>query len=335
MKNIAKRPAEDREALFRNTAEKMGINEAIIEKDFWVCWTLDHLFHDCPWKNNLTFKGGTSLSKAYGLIDRFSEDIDLILDWCILDYDKDEPWMVRSKNQQDHFNKEADHRAEDFLKDIFLPQIQNDLSEKLGSSVHMGILHDNKQTITFQYPNSFSDGSILQEIRLEIGPLAACSPSGWQTIQPYSAEKYSHLFEQKSTDVLTVHPERTFWEKVLILHSVANLPDEKKVPLRYSRHYYDVVKMGDSDVKIKAFADLDLLEMVKKFKMKFYPLSWANYEQISVGDIHLLPSERHMAELKSDYFSMQSMIYGDTLSFEDLLEKLGKLQDEIQELLKT
>ncbi len=129
MKNIAKRPAEDREALFRNTADKMGINEAIIEKDFWVCWMLNHLFHDCPWKNTLTFKGGTSLSKAYGLIDRFSEDIDLIIDWCILDYDKDEPWKDRTKNQQDHFNKEANHRAEEFLKDIFLPQITNDLSE--------------------------------------------------------------------------------------------------------------------------------------------------------------------------------------------------------------
>jgi len=334
MKNIGKRPAEDREALFRNTADKMGINEAIIEKDFWVCWMLDYLFHDCPWKNTLTFKGGTSLSKAYGLIDRFSEDIDLILDWCILDYDKDEPWKDRTKNQQDHFNKEANHRAEEFLKDIFLPQITNDLSEELGISVDMGILADDKQTITFRYPHGFSDASILQEIRLEIGPLAACTPSGWETIQPYSAEKYPNLFGQKSTDVLTVHPERTFWEKILILHSVAILPKGKPVPLRYSRHYYDVVKMGDSKVKAKAFADLDLLEMVTKFKMKFYPLSWANYEQVFAGEIRLLPSDVHMAALKSDYSRMQSMMYGDVLDFEEILEKLGALQDDIQQLLK-
>ena len=335
MKNIGKRPAEDREALFRNTADKMGINEAIIEKDFWVCWMLDYLFHDCPWKNTLTFKGGTSLSKAYGLIDRFSEDIDLILDWCILDYDKDEPWKDRTKNQQDHFNKEANHRAEEFLKDIFLPQITNDLSEELGISVDMGILADDKQTITFRYPHGFSDASILQEIRLEIGPLAACTPSGWETIQPYSAEKYPNLFGQKSTDVLTVHPERTFWEKILILHSVANLPEGKPVPLRYSRHYYDVVKMGDSEVKTKAFTDLDLLEMVTKFKMKFYPLSWANYEQVFAGEIRLLPSDVHMAALKSDYSRMQSMMYGDVLDFEEILEKLGALQEEIQQLMKT
>lgn len=335
MKNIAKRPAEDREALFRNTADKMGINEAIIEKDFWVCWMLDYLFHECPWKNNLTFKGGTSLSKAYGLIDRFSEDIDLILDWCILDYEKDEPWKDRTKNQQDHFNKEADRRAEIFLKDLFLPQIRNDLSEELGISVDMGILDNDKQTIIFRYPNGFSDASILQEIRLEIGPLAACTPAGWEMIQPYSAEKYPNLFGQKSTDVLTVHPERTFWEKILILHSVANLTEGKPVPLRYSRHYYDVVKMGDSEVKTQAFADLDLLKTVTKFKMKFYPISWAKYEQVFDGEIRLLPSDNHRADLKSDYSRMQSMMYGDVLDFGEILEKLGTLQDEIQILMKT
>ncbi len=75
MRKIATIPARDREALFRNTAAKMGMSEAIIEKDFRVCYMLDYLFHRCEWKDNLAFKGGTSLSKAYGLIERFSEDI--------------------------------------------------------------------------------------------------------------------------------------------------------------------------------------------------------------------------------------------------------------------
>ena len=80
MRKIATIPARDREALFRNTAAKIGMSEAIIEKDFWVCYMLDYLFRRYAWKDNLAFKGGTSLSKAYGLIERFSEDIDLILD---------------------------------------------------------------------------------------------------------------------------------------------------------------------------------------------------------------------------------------------------------------
>ena len=81
MRNVARLPESDRRELFRNTADKMGLNDAIVEKDFWVCFTLDYLFHRCPWKDAITFKGGTSLSKAFNLISRFSEDIDLILDW--------------------------------------------------------------------------------------------------------------------------------------------------------------------------------------------------------------------------------------------------------------
>ena len=89
MRNIARLSDNDRRELFRNTADKMGLNDAIVEKDFWVCFTLDYLFHRSPWKESITFKGGTSLSKAFHLISRFSEDIDLILDWRVLGYGKD------------------------------------------------------------------------------------------------------------------------------------------------------------------------------------------------------------------------------------------------------
>ena len=92
MIEIAKLSADDRRELFHNTAAKIGLNDAIIEKDFWVCLTLDYLFHRSPWKEAVTFKGGTSLSKGYHLISRFSEDIDLILDWRVLGYRVDEPW---------------------------------------------------------------------------------------------------------------------------------------------------------------------------------------------------------------------------------------------------
>ena len=99
MRNVARLPESDRRELFRNTADKMGLNDAIVEKDFWVCFTLDYLFHRCPWKETITFKGGTSLSKAFNLISRFSEDIDLILDWRVLGYGKDEPWEKTFQHQ--------------------------------------------------------------------------------------------------------------------------------------------------------------------------------------------------------------------------------------------
>ena len=91
MKNVAILSNDERQELFRNTADKMGLHDAIIEKDFWVCYTLDYLFHRSKWKKCIAFKGGTSLSKAFHLIHRFSEDIDLILDWQVIGYRKEEP----------------------------------------------------------------------------------------------------------------------------------------------------------------------------------------------------------------------------------------------------
>jgi len=108
MRNVARLPESDRRELFRNTADKMGLNDAIVEKDFWVCFTLDYLFHRCPWKDAITFKGGTSLSKAFNLISRFSEDIDLILDWRVLGYGRESaptPSRMRSTKRPMHGRK--------------------------------------------------------------------------------------------------------------------------------------------------------------------------------------------------------------------------------------
>ncbi len=153
MRNIARLSDNDRRELFRNTADKMGLNDAIVEKDFWVCFTLDYLFHRSPWKESITFKGGTSLSKAFHLISRFSEDIDLILDWRVLGYGKDEPWEKRSNTKQDAFNKEANARAEVFLAETFCPAVRSGLSQKIGCEANVYIDEKDKH---------------LQVIRLEI-----------------------------------------------------------------------------------------------------------------------------------------------------------------------
>lgn len=111
MRDMARRSEKDRCDLFRATAQAMRVHEAIVEKDFWVCWILDYLFHDSPWKDRLAFKGGTSLSKAYGAIERFSEDIDLILDWQLLGYAEEEVWKERSLNKQNAFSKNANQKT--------------------------------------------------------------------------------------------------------------------------------------------------------------------------------------------------------------------------------
>jgi len=152
MYNIAKLPPSEREILFRNTAAKAGMNAAVIEKDFWVCLALDHLFHHSKWRNRFAFKGGTSLSKVYDLISRFSEDIDLILDWRVLGFAKDEPWEDRSNTKQQKFIDDSRDRLFAFLRDDFTPEFRDSMSEVIGEEAHVFIKEDDDGTVCFEYP---------------------------------------------------------------------------------------------------------------------------------------------------------------------------------------
>ncbi len=332
MRNIAKLSEKERKALFQNTAAKMGLTNAIIEKDFWVCFMLDYLFHRCKWKDNIAFKGGTSLSKSYSLIERFSEDIDLILDWRVIGFSINEPWEERSNTKQDVFNKEANRRTEEFLKETFMPRMISDLQEELNTSINCYIEETDPQTVVFAYDRSFDDSAILPVIRLEIGALAAWTPAEHLPITSYAAKQYPQLFQEPSTSVLTVLPKRTFWEKVTILHREAYRPDDKAFPPRYSRHYYDLYCMMNSPVKESAFADIDLLTKVVEFKEKFYRCSWARYDEAKVGTMKLLPPERNLPVLRDDYNHMQNMIFGDKPDFDVILQGVGQLEKEINAL---
>ena len=329
MRKIVQLSDQDRSDLFRNTADKMGLSDAIVEKDFWVCFTLDYLFHRSAWKDAITFKGGTSLSKAYHLINRFSEDIDLILDWRVLGYGLMEPWEARSNTKQDAFNKEANRRAEVFLAQTFLPAVKDALSEEIRREAQITIEDRDPQTVIFAYPRIFSNPSTLQVIRLEIGALAAWTPAKQAVITPYAADYYPQVFEQPGTSVLTVTPERTFWEKATILHQEANRPERLDMPLRYSRHYYDLYRMAQSSVKETAISQPDLLQKVVDFKMKFYPRSWAQYPDAKPGTLRLVPPDYRLPALESDYESMKGMLFGDIPSFEAVMDAVRQLENEI------
>ena len=329
MINIARLSATERSDLFRNTASKMGLSDAVVEKDFWVCFTLDYLFHRSVWKDKIAFKGGTSLSKAFHLIRRFSEDIDLILDWRVLGYGINEPWQVRSNTKQDKFKEEADHRAEKFLAEEFVPSVKTDLSRELGAEAEVYVDPDNLQVVNFAYPRIFTGTGILQIIRLEIGALAAWTPAKLATIRSYAAEYYPQVFSQADTTVLTVTPERTFWEKATILHQEANRPGDSDIPMRYSRHYYDLYQMANSPVKENAIAEPDLLQKVVNFKMKFYRRPWAKYPEAKPGTLRLNPPDYRLPELRKDYVEMQEMLFGDIPSFDTIINGIRRLENDI------
>ena len=329
MYEIAKLPSEEREILFQNTAAKIGMNAAIIEKDFWVCLILDYLFHKCQWKKVFAFKGGTSLSKVYNLIDRFSEDIDLILDWRTVGYGYSEPWKKRSNTQQQKFIAESSNRVNAFLKNEFLPVFKTDMTDCVGRPVSVCIDDDDPGTVKFGYPRAFEEASILQEIRLEIGALAAWTPTQLADIHPYAADYYPLIFRQTSTQVLTTTAERSFWEKATILHQEAHRPETSKIPERYSRHYYDLYCMAQKGVLEKALLQKDLLAQVAEFKQTFYPRKWAQYEYARIGSLKLVPAVHSMDRLRSDYTMMQSMIFGNYPDFDEMMQFIKELETRI------
>lgn len=333
MISIAKRSDDERRELFRNTSDRMGLQDAIVEKDFWVCYTLDYLFQRSPWKAALSFKGGTSLSKAFGLIQRFSEDIDLILDWRVLGYGLMEPWEQRSNTKQDVFNKDANARAVQFLKEELCPTIKMELTDELGLEAAVSIDERDGQTILFAYPSLFTHTATLRLIRLEIGALAAWTPAVMANIKPYAAEHYPLLFQQPITSVLAVAPERTFWEKATILHHEANRPEGLLMPSRYSRHYYDLFQLSKTSVKQKAIAQLDMLRKVVEFKMKFYPRVWAKYADALVGGLKLVPPAGRLPALADDYSSMRSMLFGDIPTFDEIVSGLQLLESEVDRIM--
>ncbi len=326
MDKVARLESRDRNALFGETARLMRATPAIVEKDFWVVWVLDKLFGDPQLQRLLKFKGGTSLSKAFGLIGRFSEDIDLILDWRAVT--GEDPYLARSKSQQVKFNEAANEQAAAYIRESLLPEV----ARLSGALCRCAMDEDNPHSINIRYPSAFPDAYLRPEILLEIGPLASWLPSDTFAIQPYAASHFPQVFERAECLVPTILAKRTFWEKATILHQEAHRAQDKPMLPRYSRHYYDLAWLAQSGVKAEALADLALLDEVVAFKQRFYPSVWARYELAVPGSLRLVPPDFRLPELEKDFAAMQAMIFDKPLTLPEVIAVLTALEQEVNAL---
>ncbi len=322
---------QERREAFDIAAAQLDMTAAAVEKDFWVCWVLKKLFEDPLLSAQCMFKGGTSLSKCFQLIQRFSEDIDLILDWNILPETKERgPLDDRSKNQQDKLNKSLNTSAQRHIANIIFPRLQQLLAPHCQTDIDSLDPH----TINVHYPALFAAGYLRPQVRLEIGPLAAKLPSADYPVNSYVAEQLPTLFanEVSACKVIAIKPERTFWEKATILHAEAHRPEAKPQPNRYARHYYDLYCMARSSTKQTAFNEIHWLANVIAYKQRFYPSAWANYDTAQPPTLNLVPSEQRLAALAKDYANMQAMLFGSNPSWEQIVEGLKKLETEANRL---
>jgi len=326
MDGIAKWSNSERAELFAESAAQLGMTPAVVEKDFWVCWALGKLFQSDVLSRKILFKGGTSLSKVFNLIERFSEDIDLVLDWKVVTTEN--PLEERTRTQQDRFNKELTEATQEYVRKTFLPEVR-----RLTAGIcDARISKDSSHVIEITYPSMFRETYLRSLICLEIGPLASWLPNSVYGITSYAAEQFPKKFLAGSCKVNAIRAERTFWEKATILHAEAHRPAKSPQPSRYSRHYYDLARMADAKVRSEALSDLELLHDVVTFKDKFYHQAWAGYDLAYPGTFRLSPPKHLLNTLRKDYQDMKIMIFGEALSFEEILVKIAELEGEINAL---
>ena len=217
MDKIAEMEHTERAELFRVAADKGKMRPEVVEKDFWVCWILSRLFSDSSVAAKILFKGGTSLSKVFGLIERFSEDVDLILDWN--EITSEDPRAERSRSKQERFKDQLLRAAATYLRETFLPDVQ-----RLIGNTCTATIEDNPEIVQVRYPAAFRSDYLRPYIQLEVGPMAAWLPNEERAICPYLADVLPDTVENPECAVSVITAERTFWEKVTILHAEAHRP---------------------------------------------------------------------------------------------------------------
>ena len=295
MNGIARIPRNQRADLFGETADRMGLSGAIVEKDFWVCWVLKQLFSIQAFSGRLLFKGGTSLSKIFRAINRFSEDIDLAVDYAALGFTgpRDPRREGLSRTRQTKLLAEMLRHCQRYIGGDFIREFHARCAEALDMDGNWSAAIDERDphVVRFHYPPAIAArlAYIAPQVVLELGTHAEFIPRDEFSIRPFAAEEFPHLFAEPEVRVTALLAKRTFWEKATILHAEYYRRPGKPVPARYSRHYYDVAMLAETPIKDEALADLQLLRDVVRHKETFYPAAWARYDLAVPGSLKLAP----------------------------------------------
>ena len=303
-----------------------------VEKDFWVCLVLDALFNRRPEGHpRLLFKGGTSLSKAFGLIERFSEDIDLVVFRDGLGFEGDRDPTVAtdlSNKQRAVLFKDLGAACRGYIRGALRTALASRI-DKLATDCQIvpDESHDG-QTLFIEYPTLFPSSEVTYvapRVKIEAGARSALDPSRECTVTPYIANELPG-WPFASGGLRVIAPERTYWEKLLILHGThcqyretGGLPADKA---RISRHYYDVAVITATEVGQAALVDTDLLDAVRNHNLVAFRQRKKRFEEAVPGLMRLVPQPELRAMIERDYRAMQGMILGDSPDFLWVMDQL-------------
>ena len=353
---ILRSSVDERRALFEASAAQLGTQAANVEKDLYVGWVLDVLFNrrqDDPVR--LYFKGGTSLSKAYGVIRRFSEDIDIGIYKADLNVplEADIAALPSINQQQRALAEKVDEAARQYISGPLRELLAKELTviEQAAErpdhfSLGFGFdLYRNKEALdilVLGYKSVFeAAGSYVEAaVRIEGSARPDPEPAEPREIVPYVASEMPEAANLTVRNVTTVKPERTFWEKVLILHAMTEMTEKRRqdanpdrpVPdlNRYSRHYYDVHQIWTHPDHGAATAALrDLAEACRRHKELMFRAPDHRYDRAVPGSYHLVPTKDMRAKLAADYRRMSAMIFGTPPALADIISSIEALEQNL------
>lgn len=313
-------------------ASSSGRLPHLLEKDIWVVWSLRHLF-DGPHAAHLVFKGGTSLSKAYGVIRRFSEDVDLTYDIRAiagdLVGDVDVP-LPASRSQEKRWSREIRVRLIDWIADEIVPRLKQDIEQQsLPASVRV---EDDKVFIDY-VPLTTGTGYVGPAVMLEFGARSTGDPSEPRLIQ-CDAAAYLPMLVFPTAMPQVMRAERTFWEKATAIH-VFCAQGTFRGGERFARHWHDVARLDTAGFVDAAIADKALGKAVADHKSIFFAEKSPHGELIDYhaavsGSLQLVPDDDALATLASDYQHMvdDGLFLDDAEPFDTLLQRCRIIQEK-------
>ena len=324
----------DRQLSCKAVQTSMRLDAASVEKDLWVCWTLRELFSIPGIGEHLTFKGGTSLSKAWKLIRRFSEDIDLIVDKEALGFGGDAAPDKAASNKQRKARLEALMTASrQWVQGSLQPALATRIAAALGNDAACKLEVDpdmpDGQCLLLHYPSAFENeaGYIKPVVKIELGARSDDWPNSECPIQPYLAERFPQLMPEGPFPVRVLAAERTFWEKACLLHEETFRPHDKPRKLRMARHYYDLWCLLTAGVGERALADNPLFRRVAEHREIFFRYAWVDYSTHKPGAFRLVPPADHLPAWKSDYEAMLGpMFFGEVPDFDEIMEAVSEFE---------
>jgi predicted nucleotidyltransferase component of viral defense system len=330
-------PEARQRLICEQAAARSGLFAASVEKDFWVVWVLDKLFRLPEAGGHLTFKGGTSLAKVWQLIERFSEDIDIVIERDALGHGGEQgPERAVSRKQRKRRLESLKVAAQAYVRETIQPQLAASFAAGLPSGSAWSLEADpddaDGQTLLFAYPTVFPDhpAYLRQRVKIEMGARSDTEPSAIARVEPLLKAYFPELLTDDAVSVRAVRAERTFWEKAMLLHEETFRTAERRSRKKYmARHYYDLYQLIQSGVAARAVAEAGLFEKIAEHREVFFSYSWVDYTSLKPGSLRLIPHSAQMEDWEADYAGMEmEMFYGEVPSFAEVLHAVEVFQND-------